>query len=488
MANVGTPSIAYAWMNDNFWSITRPLRGGSAAMRLERTTLLPQEKNESGTAYNNRLKRSFLMDGYNQAIRSIVSKPFSVPVTVANLPDDLLPMLENVDRNGTNLTDFARAFADDAINAGVSHILVDYPPVSVDATAADEAALEIRPFWRHIKAEDLISWTTDKDISGRDVLTRIRIREVSLEKAGEWNEIEVERIRVLTIAEDGTLVTQVYRSDSPIKTASGNPVNNNAKTFTIESEDVSKSNKIMLVTAYTNKRGYLVGMPPLWGVAEANIAHWQTSSDQSNILRMSRFGILFAKGFTDEESRGGFNIGPLSAITAKDATADLKIVESSGSAINSGRQDVQDKEQQMVMGGMQPFIARSGNVTATEQAIAQDKSINDVLAWVQTFRIALEQAFTYAAEWAGVEIPDNFAVTVFSDFSIAASTAEDIKNLLAMRQAREISAKTFLDEVKRRDLLGENVNIDAEIQAVEDEGPALSDMGFNQITDPAGIE
>ena len=57
--------------------------------------------------------------------------------------------------------------------------------------------------------------------------------------------------------------------------------------------------------------------------------------------------------------------------------------------------------------------------------------------------------------------------------SIDASASQDVTSLIAMRMAREISRPTFLNEVKRRGILSDLVDVDEEIRRVEDEGPEL---------------
>jgi len=458
---IDVKSIQYQDMEKKYWLMTRPLRGGSSAMRENRTLLLPKEKFESDEAYNNRLKRTWLYDGYNQAVRAAVSKPFSSQVTViGDLPDSLAMIPQNVDRQGTNLTDFARKFYDAMIDDGVAHILAMYPPVPDNATAADEINLDIRPYFRLVRAQDMIGWRTDTDLGGREYLSQIRIAETSVVPSGQWSDAKLDRVYVVR---PGYMASYFKSGD---------------RGYMLEWESENVSTGIPLVTAYSNRTGYLTGSPPLLGVAESNVAHWQSASDQANILRMSRFAILYAKGFSDEELSAGLDIGPKTLVASRNPESDLRYVEVTGAALDAGHVDIKDKEEQMIIGGLQPFVTRSGNVTATEQMISQDKSQNDILAWIQTCEMALELAFRYAAEWVGTELPEDFKVDIYSDFGVASASGEEIKSLILARQSRLISRETFLREVRRRGFLAENTDIDTEAEALDAEGPSLADIGM----------
>ena len=59
------------------WALINALMGGTLTMRAWTTEFLPKETAESDDAYSDRLRRTFLFNGLESAIRSIVSKPFS---------------------------------------------------------------------------------------------------------------------------------------------------------------------------------------------------------------------------------------------------------------------------------------------------------------------------------------------------------------------------------------------------------------------------
>ena len=83
-----------------------------------------------------------------------------------------------------------------------------------------------------------------------------------------------------------------------------------------------------------------------------------------------------------------------------------------------------------------------------------------------------------AAEWIKAELPEGFKVNVDNDFAIWIRAMQDVAELIKIRQAGEISRRTFLREIRRRALLSETLDIDEEIAAIESEGPSLADIGL----------
>jgi len=117
--------------------------------------------------------------------------------------------------------------------------------------------------------------------------------------------------------------------------------------------------------------------PALLDLANLNIAHWQSDSDQRNILHVARVPILFAAGLGDSEAPiKKLNIGATTFINGQ-IGSDLKYVEHSGKGIEAGRQDLQDLEQRMAQMGLNMLVkgaGRSGSATATARVLDQSEA------------------------------------------------------------------------------------------------------------------
>ena len=457
-------SIDYERMAEK-WELLHALLGGTDAMRAGKEQWLVREPRESPESYRNRLSRSFLYNAYRDTVEKLVSKPFSRPVTVQGfLPERLEAMVSDMDLNGRDLTQFARDVFTSGVTYGCSHILVDFPQFSPTATLADERASGVQPVFVHIKPTQVIGWRSETAENGKQVLTQVRIHEVKVEGNGQYSDKEVDYIRVYTPQD-----WQLWRRDSE----------NDEDEYTLVDEGVHSFGEIPMASYYISRSGVLTANPPLEDLAFMNLAHWQSMSDQRNILRFARVGLLFAAGFSEEEMEEGLTIGPNQLIRSTNADAKVSYVEHNGHAIQSGQEDLDKLEDRMKVLGLQPLMQRSGNQTATGRALDESRTHTAIQAWIRALENTLRQAFEIAAKWVKLELPEDFALDINNDFGLSERATDDIKSLIEMRNTSQISGETFLREVKRRGLLSENVDIESELEAVESEGPPLASLSFS---------
>ncbi len=447
-------SVSYQAMQKK-WELTQDLRGGTEVMRDARTAWLPQHVKEQDQHYENRLKRSFLLPGYSRALRRIVAKPFSKPISEkGELPKRLQPMIDDVDGKGQNLTAFGRGAFERGVDRGLFHILVDMPTMPADKSVPKEKSFH--PNFVAIGGEQLIG-TTFED----NVLSEIRFHEIRVVPKGTYGDEEVDFIRIYS--RDGVKVFK--RKDANSAEWVEDP--DQERTFE------KRLPKVPLVTFYTNRTGELTATPPLEDLAWVNLNHWQSSSDQNNVLSFARTGILFGKRLgVDKEGNPtweSLSIGPHQGIFTDDAEADLKIVEHSGDAIGAGRTDLEDHKAEMDALGLAPFTQRSGDVTATGRAIDEASSQTDIQAWIRGLEGVLKEAFQLAAIWVGLEIDEDYKLDINSDFGISMRAERDIKALEKAMELQKITAATYLEGLKRLGVFPEDFDVEDEVEDIEKE-------------------
>lgn len=441
---IDTTSRLYDAMVEH-WDLPQALLGGTPEMRRAGTKYLPREPKEEETVYKNRLDRSFLINGYKDTLNRVVSKPFSQAVTVEaeSELDDRID-LDNIDLSGTDLTQFASEVMFNAVHFGLTHILVDYPAVSQNITLADERRLGVRPFMVEVTPDRMLGWKTELNAVGTPELTEIRFTEnVTKEDPSDpYREAEVCRIRV------------IRRNDWELHERRDN------QWMMVDSGPHSLG-RVPIVTVYTNRVGTMQGHPAFEELAWVNLAHWQSYSDQRNLLRFARVGLLMAKGVNETEAKN-IRIAPNFINTFESPNAEMKFVEHSGDAIKIGRDDLQDLMRAMEMMGMQPFLKRSGMTTATEKIIDDSKVTSDIQAWIKSVEAGLLSALKLMYEWLGMELPSGVKPNIFSDFSAPLDAVKDSKTIIDLFKVGLITPRTTLDELKRRGTLSENVDSETE--------------------------
>jgi len=209
--------------------------------------------------------------------------------------------------------------------------------------------------------------------------------------------------------------------------------------------------------------------PALMDLAWLNLTHWQSYSDQRHILRLSRFGLLFGKGFPKEMVGASLDIGPSKAFLTANPESDLKYVEHTGGSIDAGRKDIEDIEIKMEILGQQPLMRTAPLSTATAKRIDESRNVSQLQSWVRSLEKGLLQIIKMAGEWRKIDIPDTTKIDVFSDFEVAIYGATDKELLLKIRTEGEITRETFLREEQRRGVLSGEMDPEAEAEAVDQE-------------------
>ena len=145
------------------------------------------------------------------------------------------------------------------------------------------------------------------------------------------------------------------------------------------------------------------------------------------------------------------------------------------------RNELREEMQQL---GMAPMLKVQGGQTATGEAIDEVRSQSQAQSWVESLEWLLFESYRMAARWESPQVaedellPEQFDVSVFRDFGLVARSQQDLATLDAARSRRDISLETYLGELKKRAVLGEDVDIDEELQRLDAEGPALPAFPF----------
>ncbi len=435
----------------------RALMGGTEAMRAAGETHLPKFPAEDREAYNARLGASWLFNGYRKTVRDMSGRVFSKSV---ELGDGSTPRVvdwcENVDLAGRDLSTFSRDVFEDGIDAGISYIFVDAPPRSGVVTQAQAAMQNLRPYMIHLSVESILGWKSEA-INNAQTLTQLRIMETISEQnpKDEFSQIEVKQVRVLDRTDAG-VQTRLYRQVEAV---------NKAGEWELFGEPtISGLTEITVVPFYANRAGFFKAKPLLDDLADVNIAHWQSQSDQRNILHFARVPILFAAGRPEED--GPLVISAGMATVSSNPDAKLEWVEHSGSAIGAGRQDLKDLEFQMEAHGLQLLVAQSQSATGATLDAAKETSILAMTA--DALKDTLEQALIWMAQYGGLDA--SVEVKVNKEFGAGMMTAQELQLLLTAVNTGQLSRETFLNELARRGMVQPDLNIADEVERIQDEG------------------
>lgn len=423
----------------------RDLIGGTTAMRSAGPLYLPKYPAEESDAYAARLRRSVLFNAVGKTVDDMTGRVFRDAI---KLGDDvhakIVPLVEDIDFTGRHLNVFARDAFRDAMQTGIGFILTDMPPAIQNedgrpVTIAQEQASGHRPYMVFIPLERVIGWKSER-INNVETLTQFRVTETVIEPDGDFNEKEVEQVRLI---ERGHWTT--WRK------------NDKADNWIVHQSGTISISDIPIVPVYLNRTAFMQGTPPLDALADISIAHWQSASDQRNLLTLARVPILVASGFTADDR---IQIGAAHAIQTTNSDAKLAYVEHSGAAIGAGRDDLKDLEFQMQQMGLQLLVPQPGAKTATGELHDHSKEVSQLAMMANALQDAIEQALGYMAEFMGLPREAGGSVIVNTDFGVMPTA--DVDTLISAVRAELISRETFWLECQRRGVLSDSFDYQVE--------------------------
>lgn len=444
------------------WELIDDLMGGTRTMKARAGKWLPREPGEEPASYRSRLSRSVLFNAMKKAVNDLSRRPFAKPVTL-NGQDQLGPrltmMLQAVDDERRNLTQFCHLLLATALKRGLVHILVDYPPVRPENFEIEKAG-QFRPRLLCIDPKDLIGWRFEIADNGDKRLTQIRIRETATENHGTYGTTLKDRVRVIN-----EHTWELWEKD----------INGD---WHLEDRGDYTLGRIALVSCYLNKTGFMTAESPLEDLAWLNLAHYQSQSDHRNNLRFFRTGMFLAKGLSPEDMDKAIVLGVTHSFKTTSPDADIRMVEHSGAACDAGEKELDRLEQQMEAVGKAPLVTRQwGNETAMGRAIDAGTSQCDLQAYVREIEGAVNAAFALAGEWANEPLPEDLGLDIYDDFGLILRSQEDMGHLQTARDRGDIDQETFLEEAKLRGMLRETADIQEIMRRTRRAGPPLGMVG-----------
>jgi len=444
--------------------LPRTLMGGTEAMRDAREKYLPCHPVESREAYEARVANAFLYNAFEMTVGAQASKFFGEPVV---LKDDVPPAIgelcETIDSEGRALTPFCIDLVKEAFVDGISFVLVDFPNMGTGAaTMMDQKRAGARPYFVMVRADDVIGWRS-KSIAGKEALTQVRIRENIMVPDGDYGEKASQRIRELV---PGGWKVWEKQTDT---------LKGHVKWVVIE-DGVTSLDYIPLFPLYVNSVSFFDGAPPLRSLAEMNQEHWISLSEQKRALSFARFDMLVITGV--DATGPGLELGP-NKVMVLPPGGSASTVTQSGAGIAAGRQDLLDIEARMQTAGLELRVENAGQTTATAAAIDSEESNAGLRAVAKNLEDCIENALQTCAEYLGM--PDGGSVEIADTFGGNEIPGTPME-VTALATSGIISKQTAREELKRRNVLSEDFDLEAEQTLLDDEVAANFSMAMEQQT------
>lgn len=432
------------------WQTIDDVSGGHETVTAATTKYLPKEPDEKQASYDLRLSKAIWYDAFNQTVDGITGIAFSTqPMLGDDVPKQISEMAENANMVGDHLNVVGKSWFDGALRKGIMYALVDMPEFNEQVRSlADQRRLGIRPYVKLIDAKDVISWRYDV-VAGQIVLTQAVIAETVSEPDGVFGSSNVEQWRVLRPG-----AWEIWRKDKK------------GDVF-IYQEGTTSLNRIALVPLDLDKKsGFMMAKPPLMGLAQLNIAHYQIYTDTRHSAHIASVPMFSATGI-DKDEFGKVTISANVAMVSERPDAQFGWISYDGAGVNLNRELMQDIERQMSVIGLSILSDNDTEVTAYEKSIDTAQSQSKLYSWVMAYKDAMENVLQLMAEFMGEKSGGTYQVN--DDMLMQPLSAEEMARYSDMVGKGQMTLRTMFKMLQQGKRLPADFDIDVEIDELESE-------------------
>jgi hypothetical protein len=449
---VQDPSGAWAAMEPH-WILIEDLMEGTYGMRRKHRRYLPQEPRELDESFDNRLARSVCPPYYQRLERMLAGMLTRKPVKLDNVPDLIREQLFDVDLQGNDLNIFTYELTRKIVRYGHVGVLVDFPTATEDETQNITDVASLRPYWVCYTPRDILGWRSEV-INGAQQLTMLRLMERVIVADGEFGEKYVEQIRVLR---PGSY--ELYRQGE------------NNGDFEKVAEGQTSLDYIPFAVAYSNRVGLLESRPPMEDIAELNLKAYQIQSDLDNMLHISAVPMLAFFGFPSSAEE--VSAGPGEAI-AFPAEGRAEYIEPDGKSFEAQFKRLEQLAGQINELGLSAVLGQKLSAeTAEAKRIDRSQGDSTMMVIAQQVQDLIDNCLQFHADFVGQAQAGSSYVN--RDFVGARLEPAEILALLQLYTAGSISQKTLLDQLSEGEILGDDFDVEEELEATQAGG--LIEMG-----------
>jgi hypothetical protein len=388
-------------------------------------------------AYDNRLARSVCPPFYQRLERMLAGMLTRKPVRLNDVTDTIREQLFDVDLQGNDLNTWTFETARKMIRYGHIGVLVDAP------------ANGGRPYWVSYTPRDILGFRTET-VDGATKLSQLRLRETIIKPSedSEYGEEQVEQIRLLTPGQ-----YQIHQRDKK-------------GDFRIVDEGTTSLQEIPFAVAYSNRYNTLESRPPLEDIAELNLKAYQVQSDLDNQLHISAVPMLAFYGFPSSAEE--VSAGPGEAL-AFPAEGRAEYIEPDGKSYDAQFKRLDQIASQINELGLSAVLGQKLSAeTAEAKRIDRSQGDSTMMVIAQNMQDAIDNCLQFHAQFLGESQAGSSMIN--RDFLGSRLEPQEIQALLQLYTAGTITQETLLHQLAEGEILGDDFDIEEELEATQNGG------------------
>lgn len=461
----------------NKWKLVRDFVAGEEDVKAAGELYLPRKGGQSDCSYEAYKARAKVGDYTGQALSSLHGLIFR-RTPVIDIPDsqELRKVVDNFNREGDSLYQFASDTAMDNMQTLWGGILADMPSAEGIVTAYDAEVMGLRPYARYYSAENIYDWRY-RDVNGFQQLSMVVLKElVENDVMDEFSHDVTEQIRVLSLDEDGLYNVRIYRKRE------------------VE-EDGGKKTVYDLVSAPSvvirgRRLGYipfefLMGKSPdkpmLYGTAELHKHYYMQSADYENGVHYTTIPTGCSTGHTMGKDENGqpevIRLGEDAWLNFPEETARVSTLIFSGEGLDHCENAIDRTKEEIGVLGTR-MISPDKSMSETKDAAQIHRQGEN--AKLATYARNLSEKFTrilqVMAGWMGIEGKVNVEFNV--DYDSVAFDPNALNAIANLAREGKYPLPLVFEALKKGEYLPNDIDfkVYALLVALEDSGASVSEI------------
>lgn len=470
---VNTPHIDYSRRKSD-WAKIRTFVEGARAVRAAGESYLPMLKGWTKEQYDAYKARAEVYGAADRTIDGLDGAIFRKTPQI-EVPEGQMAIIEDITLSGQSINEWLRGTVREILTVGRLGALVDFS--RAEQTNPDVVITgPNRPYVVSYTAEQIINWESQV-IDGVTKLTLVVLEEsVSTPSPSDpFVKVPALRYRVLRLVENRYVVEIWTAKSTPGLPGSTTPSKDVEYEKTAELKPDRRGiplDKIPFFFISPSGQEVCPEKPPLLDIVDLCVLHYMTSADYSHGLHWVALPTPWATGVREKDK---IAIGPSSAIILEDKDAKVGMLEFAGTGLSAIKDRLEGLERKMAALGARILEDQKREAESGEALKLRQGGDASVLAGISdAVSRSAEAIVKRMLWWDGTEANEpDVTIDLNMDFYGAAMDPQTLVALIQARQAGLISTDTFLWNLKRGEMMPEDVSIEDERAKIEADPPEL---------------
>ena len=419
---------------ENKWTRVRDSFLGSDKVKSQGEVYLPKLSSQDKDQYASYVMRAMYVNAIKNTVQGLVGAVMRID-PVINAPDRILELSQDITGTGVSLNDFISNMLSEQLLMGRQGILID--------------RTEDRAYLSGYTTEQITNWMDDTVV--------LKETYVAHDLNDYYSMTYEVQYRELMIDEDGKYLVRIWRE------VQGWDVWNE-----IYPTKVGQSlDTIPFVALSGNELNLNPTQPPLMSLVDTNLSMYRTSADLEHGRHFTALPTPYVTGIDGDSE---LKIGSGSAWILPDSSSKAGYLEFTGQGLQALEKAVDEKRNIMAgLGASLLQTQKSGVESAEAVRLRQNSEASVLVGAVLSVQEGIAKALSIMAEWEGVS--GDIEVSLNTDFSDSKISAEDLTALMGAWQSGAISHETFLHNMKKGEVIPDDVSVEDEKGRIDMQNP-----------------